>query len=280
MWLAMLITVGALAISIIVSSIFVRLTHSKDEFQRGVIISLVLTIFVSLSFLRYEASKLIEPIAAVAKALSEEQISATFIQYQKTLDAMVAHPNPVMREILQLKFKRFKDSVNEFSKSASLEVPLEDITKVAMRAIQSAKHSIKATSYVDSRDWWKSHIGKPYFHLNEKQIMQGVTIERIFVFDNEEEMRKEIDLLVCNAEIGVKVSVLVISDLSHPFGEDVVIIDDSALAGLARFGPSKELRDSIYSSDPDFIKDRLNSFEMAALNAQPFVIPAGAKCNF
>lgn len=276
---AIVITVAALAFSILVSSLFVRLTHSKDEFQRGVIISIVLTILVSVSLLRYEASQLMAPIAATASALSDEQVSSTLVKYRKSMDSAGANSNTVMREALRLSFKKFRETVDEFSRTASLEVDLEDLGVMSLRMIDSAKHSIKAINYVDSQDFWTTPWGKPYFSMNKKKISEGVRIERVFVFDDQEEMRKNLNLLACNAEIGVKVSVLLLSELSHPIGQDVVIIDDYTIAMLVRFGPSKHLEASIFSTDPEFIKDRITNYDTAALNAQLFVVPQGTTCT-
>lgn len=279
MELMIAVTFGALAVSILLAYLLVHFTKSKDEFQRGAIISISLAIFVSILFLRHEAGKLVEPIDAAAKALNQERVSAALINYSNTKELLSSSPNNVMYEALELRFKEFKKAVDRVSRTGILEVSLADLEVIALSVVKSANRSIQATSYVNSSQWWKTPWGKKYFRLNEEKIHDGIIIDRIFIFEDEAALKKDMDLLVCSEKIGVNVHVLLLSDLPKPFGEDVIIIDDNVVAGQLVFGPTKEMKASNFSSNQEFIRDRLSTYETAELNAEPFHSPSNEVCS-
>ena len=258
----------------------IKLTTKKDEFQRGVIISISLTILASILFLRFESDRLIEPIKAAAKALKEEKISNTLIAYHNAKEGLSVKDNNVMEKALNLRFKDFKKAITNLERTGVLEVSLDDLEVIALDVISSAKNSIKATSYVDSSQWWRKPWGKRYFRLNEEKIKNGVVINRIFIFENEAAKKRDIELLICSSLIDVKVHVLLLSNLSRPLGEDVIIIiDDNILAGQLVLGTSKIMKASNFSSDHEFIAERNTKYEIALLNSEPYTHQEGEECS-
>jgi len=273
------ITLSALVVSIVISYLLVHFSNSNGEFQRGVIITITLVILVNILFLRHEAGKLVEPIKAAASALNQEKISATLIAYRKANDILAENENDVMNKALELRFKHFEKALSGLTRTGVLEVDLRDLDIIALSIVKSATRSIKATSYVDSSQWWKNPWGKKYFRLNEQKIRDGVTIDRIFIFENKEAQQKDADLLICSSEIGVNVHVLLLSNMSKAFAEDVIIIDDYAVGGQLVFGPTKEMKASNFSVNSGFIKDRLSVYETMELNSEPYSVPDGEKCS-
>ncbi|RXE87927.1 hypothetical protein [Pseudoalteromonas sp. A757] len=281
MELMIIITVTSLALSIVITVVTSKFAGAKkDEFQRAAILTLCTAILFNILFQRYEVDKLAEPINIAAKALSEEKINSILVAFKDSQEKFADKSNDVMLNALKLRFSEFEEAITEVNRTGVLAVRLTDLEPVALNIVQSANNSIKATSYVDSSEWWKKPWGRRYFNLNAREIQDGVEIDRIFIFENEEALKKDNDLLVCNAMIGVNVHVLLLSDLSRPLGEDVIIVDENVVAGQLVFNPHKSIVASNFSASFEFIKKRHDTYETALFNSTEYVMPENPICPY
>ncbi|GEA07515.1 hypothetical protein KUL42_22760 [Alteromonas sp. KUL42] len=281
MELMIVITVTSIALSIVITIVTSKFAGTKkDEFQRAAILTLCTTILFNILFQRYEVDKLAEPINTAAKALSEEKINSILVAFKDSQEKFADKSNDVMLNALKLRFSEFEEAITEVSRTGVLAVRLTDLEPVALNIVQSANNSIKATSYVDSSEWWKKPWGRRYFNLNAREIQDGVEIDRIFIFENEEALKKDNDLLVCNAMIGVNVHVLLLSDLSRPLGEDVIIVDENVVAGQLVFNPHKSIVASNFSASFEFIKKRHDTYETALFNSTEYEMPENPICPY
>jgi len=278
MEMSLIVTFASILISMVVALIVSKLTKNKDEFQRAAIFTLCFAVLINVLFQRYEISKLAEPINSAAKALSEEKVNSILVAFKDSQEEFSNRSNDVMLKALKLRFREFEKAIIDVSRTGVLAVRLSDLESVALNVVKSANMSIKATSYVDSSEWWKRPWGRRYFKLNERVIQEGVKIDRIFIFENEDALKKDNDLLVCNAMIGVNVYILLLSNLSTPLNEDVIIIDEDAVAGQLVFNTNKSVIASNFSFSSEFIKGRNDIFETALYSSEIYNLPQGSIC--
>jgi len=145
--------------------------------------------------------------------------------------------------------------------------PLSEFS-FGLKGIAEVKASIKATSYVDAENFWKSVAGERYFQKNVELVARGVRITRVFIGDRSTVSGFR-DIIARQRDAGIAVLIALADELPRELCEDYLVADDKVVAQLhlTREGLARTERVSI---DQQEVHSALTSFERLVGGAYEF----------
>lgn len=132
------------------------------------------------------------------------------------------------------------------------EVKLKDFFK-------ETNHSIFATSFVKTADFWFRSGGKEYLDKNFAAVKRGVNTTRVFIVEDIADITKDVrNLIRMQAEGKINVRIAFTKNLNPELLHDFAIFDDKYVLYLDLIPGSKEMRGArFYCSEGDLNKAKL-----------------------
>ena len=219
-----------------------------------------------VSQLSYRIDKSNRELQETAGVLSSSKTVRVLTDYLNTLDTTYTE-SPFLGKVFAAQFTKFSQVVDD-AKSGIYRVPIKDLADAAISLIESANREIRATSYVTDNEWWNTAWGKAYLDENRKAVLRGVTIERVFILKDEDDLKKKQALLRANVEAGVKVKYAFAEKLQEPFTQDVVLVDGHITGVLSLVGQSA--KGVVFSANKDAIDRVSKVLRVAFIQARKF----------
>jgi hypothetical protein len=145
----------------------------------------------------------------------------------------------------------------------------EDIPQFMIRALETSRTSVQATSLVRFDRWWSTSFGGKYQELNKALARRGVKVERIFIFHSRDDYVKACPVLEEEKRNAIDVRVIVEPLAGKERFEDLVIVDDN-LAGKLDLTGDLEIRGADFYTDGYSINDFRRRYQGFTIDAHPF----------
>ena len=103
---------------------------------------------------------------------------------------------------------------------------------MTLRVLDKAQHSVRATSYIDPKQWWGSEIARAYDE-QLKTTKQHVTLfQRIFIVGSTEEARSLRSVMDAQEKAGLQVKYICATSIPADQRSDFIIVDSAVAAEL------------------------------------------------
>lgn len=131
-----------------------------------------------------------------------------------------------------------------------IEIPdKNDAVAVTLGILTKAQESVRATSYIDPKEWWQSDIA-PAYDENLRTTRQHVkSFQRLFIVGSAEEAAALKGIMEAQQKAGLDVKFICASSVAADRREDFIVVDGSVAAVLvlddrrkftnSRFFPTK-----------------------------------------
>lgn len=175
-----------------------------------------------------------------------------------------ARTHPVFRELARRRLMECSERVRSFSRGEVL-LPRREPQFLADQ-VSRARQEIRALSYVDvDLDWWLSKSGGEYIQENIRAARRGVSVRRIFIYDDwSKDIQRIVHLYSTGGIEVLRVSVQVLPPALH---RNLLIVDRSFLFEH-RANVSGATVGYLYASEPARISEAINAFDMIADRAR------------
>jgi hypothetical protein len=145
----------------------------------------------------------------------------------------------------------------------------EDIPQFMIRALETSRTSVQATSLVQFDRWWSTSFGSKYQELNKALTRRGVKVERIFIFHSREDYAKACPVLEEQKRNAIDVRFIVEPLAGRERFEDLIIVDDN-LAGTLELTADREIRAANFYTDRYSIDDFKRKYQGFTIDAHAF----------
>jgi hypothetical protein len=143
--------------------------------------------------------------------------------------------------------------------------------------LDKAKQSIKATSYIDPKEWWESEIARSY-NENLKTTRQRVGVfQRIFIVGSTDEARTLKPLMQAQQQLGLEVKYICASAIPRDQREDFIIVDSSVAAALV-LDEQRQFKNSQFFSTRVRADDFDHRFNNLWIGARPLSDAGKVSC--
>lgn len=146
----------------------------------------------------------------------------------------------------------------------------------AMRLMEAAKRTIRATSYVDPQQWWQSESGRKYAESQEAN--HAITTERIFIVDTDDELGMLRPVIEAQIKIGVRVKYLCASSLESAKRADFIVVD-SEVSGELELDDTRHFRVARFFPVRTRAEDFENEFKKLWLKARSWSRTESGHCG-
>lgn len=269
----------------------------QDSLQLG---ALVIGIFVLAMFLIDFEVRLLELGDGLDRALQKLDKSSELasLAERSTLDTALLTDfldvagksgdgvDPLLLRLAQREIKRMTNFVQELPGGREIAYDGEDrewllgLTQEAVRSVDAISLStVDAGMRGFDGGLWTSDLGTRYLELQREAVARGITIRRIFVFENEELARDDtfLDITKIQREVGVQVRMLdfqLIPEWLRSIIFDFILFDGSVSyettpATIFRTGNRPAIVRTVLAPMPDRINELQNRFEQLWEAADP-----------
>jgi hypothetical protein len=151
-------------------------------------------------------------------------------------------------------------------KKGSLFIDPNPIQRIALQMMRRyAKTRVIATS--SAPDWWNDDFGRDYEKANLELRARGVSVTRIFLYNDEKEKTNLLEHLQSQKKAGIEVLLAPISKSMR--AEDYIVIDD-AYAGVLQLGIDRSPANVQFQFDPRRVNEVKALVEDIRRRAQSF----------
>jgi len=126
--------------------------------------------------------------------------------------------------LLSLQSKEISYNINDLEELGEMYYDVIQIFKTATNKTQ-----IRATSYVNIKQWWTNEFGRKYSIANKEAIERGVELTRIWIFETYEDFEKnKSELTYQKNKLGVKTFYVFEKDIQelNESKIDVILVND------------------------------------------------------
>jgi len=160
------------------------------------------------------------------------------------------------------------NSFNQAKDGRFLIFDRNEVVLATLKMVAKAKQSVRATSYIDPKEWWVSSIA-PEYEAGLKTAKKGVgTIQRVFIVDSTEEALSLRSLMVSQQNEGVEVKYICATSISPDRREDFIIID-SSVAGELILDSQRKFKGAQFFPTTERAADFENRFNNLWIAATP-----------
>lgn len=183
--------------------------------------------------------------------------------------------------------QKYQETERFFNSLLQDRLELKDLTRVydLLKFLYGELDSVKKICAVSSREWpeWQAEESwwpQAYFKLHDQAYRRGIFIERIFLFDSEDEKSKQLGVLNANIEHHVNVYTMprnVVSDVDLNLTSNCLIFFDHRDRPLYGLSASHDKFGRFYQAtfyrDPDCLQHLADAYGRMIANADRYISP-------
>ena len=165
-----------------------------------------------------------------------------------------------LRQLLSSSIAEAKQGVIK-TKSVAQTVTL------ATDLMQEARQRILVTSYISPSEWWTTQVGTQYSELTKSTPTRVDIFERIFIVDDEDELKALRPLMLRQKAENVKVRFAMSSAVGPEFRRDFIVIDD-LVAGEMLLDDNRRFQEGRFYTNKTNAQDFAQRFRQIAVWSQ------------
>lgn len=200
-----------------------------------------ISIWLDLRFTHQKLVNMLLDISPIGKLVlksleiipSIEHISKMYEEIKNTKDSfLIRRCNDSIRDLENL--------LEELS-AGRFYVSEKDFHLWAREVVNETKkgEKIYATSYIEASRWWDSLSGEQYLKSNMEAVQNGVSITRVFIFDEKGNYEANKELLNKQLEAKINVRYVFTNEIDSELQRDLMVVDDRYAIELV-LGPDRK----------------------------------------
>lgn len=131
-------------------------------------------------------------------AASDPCLNKSIHEILADYEAIQKENDPFFLKQMQDKINATKETIHKMSLKEIKDRPMEETNLRYIKhlfEIADTDTRILSTTYGESAEWWETPEGHQYWQYNVKALERGVKIERIFIIDDKEGLRRDPKLM-------------------------------------------------------------------------------------
>jgi hypothetical protein len=114
-----------------------------------------------------------------------------------------------------------------------IEIPdKNEVVVVTLRLLDKAQQSVRATSYIDPKEWWGSEIAQAYNEKLKATKQHVGVFQRIFIVGSTDEAKMLKPVMDAQEKAGLEVRYVCAASIPADQRDDFIIVDSSVAAQL------------------------------------------------
>src|ERR1700722_6115134 len=246
----------AFVVTVIVAIVLGLLTARWDNDKKtlaGIVGLLVACIGTSVALyfevvgIRVEQSSVLGRVVPTVKSPIWNSVVQDIADYDRQ------NTGPPFEETLNEPLRRVISRSISQAREGFIEIPdKNEVVLVTLRLMDKAQQSIKATSYIDPKEWWQSEIARTYNEKLKTTRPRVTVFQRIFIVDSTDEARTLKPVMEGQEQMGLQVKYVCASAIPAEQREDFIVVDSAVAARLV-------LDDGRHFKDSQFFSTRVRA---------------------
>lgn len=152
---------------------------------------------------------------------TEKEISSSKIDFFNTI--FNKKKDRYSTNLLSLQAKKVKYNTNDLEELGEMQNDAIEIFKTATN-----KSKIRATSYVNIKQWWTDKFGDEYEKANKEAVERGVDVTRVWLFETVKDFEENKSKMQNQKDYGVKILYAFEKDIQelNESKIDIILVND------------------------------------------------------
>ena len=256
----------AFVVTVVVSIVLAWLTARWDNQKKAIagVIGLVIAaigtsvaIYFEVVGIRAEQSTVLDRVVPTLKSPIWNSVVHDIADYdhQNPSTPLEEALNEPLRRVISKSINQAKEGIIEISDK-------NEVVVVTLKLLQKAHQSVKATSYIDPKEWWDSEIAPAYNEQLKATKLHVPQFQRIFIVGSTEEARALRPIMEAQQQLGLEVKYICASAIPPDQRQDFIVVDGSVAAELLlderrNFESSQFFSTSVRADDFDHLFNNL-----------------------